>query len=126
MNKKLIALSFHFSEKNYKILVVTMTSMDRWFYGDPHIESLDGKQYTFNGLGEYVLMKIVNENVTFELQARTERILKENGTYNNATVFTAFALKEGNTTFQDYLKKSPLFFFINLLKFIIIHKQKGL
>ncbi|KAJ8307333.1 hypothetical protein KUTeg_015417 [Tegillarca granosa] len=71
-----------------------------WFYGDPHIESLDGKQYTFNGIGEYVLMKIVNENVTFELQARTERILKENGTYSNATVFTAFAMREENTTVQ--------------------------
>lgn len=45
-------------------------------------------------------MKIDNENVTFELQARTERILKENGTYSNATVFTAFAMKEENTTFQ--------------------------
>ncbi|KAJ8307329.1 hypothetical protein KUTeg_015413 [Tegillarca granosa] len=76
------------------------TNLFSWFYGDPHIESLDGKQYTFNGIGEYVVMKIVNENVTFELQARTERILKENGTYSNATVFTAFAMKEENTTFQ--------------------------
>ena len=55
-----------------------------WFWGDPHISTLDGKQYTFNGIGEYILMKTVHE--TFVLEGRTR--LVENST---ATVFSAFA-----------------------------------
>ena len=55
--------------------------------GDPHITTLDGRTYTFNGRGEYVLLK---ENVSnFEFQGRTE--LAPN---SNATIFSAFAVKE--------------------------------
>ena len=37
--------------------------------GDPHIQTIDNLQYTFNGLGEYWMVKAES----FELQARTER-----------------------------------------------------
>ena len=50
---------------------------------------MDGKQYTFNGLGEYILLKTANE--TFMLEGRTR--LVENST---ATVFSAFAAAELN------------------------------
>ncbi|XP_019858254.1 PREDICTED: mucin-like protein [Amphimedon queenslandica] len=39
-----------------------------WFWGDPHINTLDGATYTFNGLGEYVLLRTINAD--FEIQAR--------------------------------------------------------
>jgi fibulin 1/2 len=58
-----------------------------WIWGDPHISTLDGKQYTFNGIGEYILMKTVNE--TFVLEGRTR--LLEN---SSATVFSAFAVAQ--------------------------------
>ena len=41
-----------------------------WFWGDPHIKTLDGGNYTFNGLGEYTMVDA--KNGTFKLQARTK------------------------------------------------------
>ncbi|XP_052243009.1 mucin-like protein isoform X1 [Dreissena polymorpha] len=64
------------------------------FWGDPHIRTLDATNYTFNGLGEYVLLSIDAPNVTFSLQARTERAMKKDGNLSEATIFTAFAAKD--------------------------------
>ncbi|CAH1788959.1 unnamed protein product [Owenia fusiformis] len=63
-----------------------------WFWGDPHVRTLDGKTYTFNGLGEYWLIKTTDDY--FTLQGRTSKALTSNGTATKATVFTAFAAKE--------------------------------
>lgn len=60
-------------------------------HGDPHIVTIDGRRYTFNGLGEYVLLRANN----FEFQGRTT--LAAN---SNATIFSAFALREGD----DYVE----------------------
>ena len=49
-----------------------------WFYGDPHIRTLDGFQYTFNGLGEYILIETTHGN--FTLQGRTAKARDDNGT----------------------------------------------
>lgn len=65
-----------------------------WFFGDPHITTQDSKTYTFNGLGEYILLEIRTENVTFSLQGRTERAITAEGTTTDATVFSAFAAKD--------------------------------
>ena len=58
-------------------------------WGDPHITTIDERRYTFNGLGEYVLLRTNNSN--FEFQGRTE--VAPN---SNATVFSAFALRDDN------------------------------
>ena len=55
-----------------------------WGFGDPHIRTLDGKEFTFNGVGEYLLFKSSMD--TFVLQGRMA--LVENST---ATVYSAFA-----------------------------------
>ncbi|KAL3832190.1 hypothetical protein ACJMK2_023853, partial [Sinanodonta woodiana] len=60
------------------------------FWGDPHIETLDKKKFTFNGLGEYTLVSLDN----FQLQSRTSRAERANGSLSNATIFSAFAAKD--------------------------------
>ncbi|XP_073233536.1 mucin-like protein [Porites lutea] len=64
----------------------------RWAWGDPHFVTLDGANYTFNGLGEYVMIDA--QNGTFQLQARTGLA---QGNSTAATIFTALAAKESNT-----------------------------
>ena len=63
-----------------------------WLWGDPHFVTLDGKNYTFNGLGEYIMTDA--RDGFFQLQART-KLAKGDGT---ATVFSAAAAKEGNSS----------------------------
>lgn len=88
-------------------------------WGDPHITTLDGAQYTFNGYGEYTMMKIDTDK-KFTLQARTELFTDENGVTSNATVFSAFAARdEGNNSFQAELsetKKSMYDYYVTYRK----------
>ncbi|XP_031570637.1 uncharacterized protein LOC116304951 isoform X2 [Actinia tenebrosa] len=63
-----------------------------WFWGDPHFVTLDGKNYTFNGLGEYAMLDAKDGFV--QVQART-RLAKGDGT---ATVFCAVVAQERNTS----------------------------
>ena len=64
-----------------------------WFWGDPHFRTLDGGNYTFNGLGEYVIIDA--QDGVFQLQARTSLALQNSTT---ATIFSAGATKEENTS----------------------------
>ena len=64
-----------------------------FFFGDPHINTLDGKNYTFNGLGEYTMTRTINDALV--LQARTK---VAQGGLNTATIFSAGAAKEANTS----------------------------
>ena len=58
-----------------------------WWWGDPHIRTLDGRRYTFNGLGEYILANVDN---IFETQARTKLAAED----TTATVFSAFVASD--------------------------------
>ncbi|XP_043926716.1 mucin-like protein [Protopterus annectens] len=61
-----------------------------WFFGDPHITTLDNVAYTFNGLGEYILVNVKNSSeLLFTLQGRTARAGR-NAT-SAATNFVALA-----------------------------------
>ena len=72
-----------------------------WALGDPHFTTLDSKEYTFNGHGEYVLIRNTDENV--EIQCRTDRAVRQNGNLSEATVFTAFVVSGPNVWFQAEL-----------------------
>ena len=65
--------------------------------GDPHFTTLDGRTYTFNGLGEYALLR--EDTKDFEFQGRTE--LAPN---SDATIFSAFAIKDGSDVVEVTLK----------------------
>ncbi|KAK7092942.1 hypothetical protein V1264_008615 [Littorina saxatilis] len=65
-----------------------------WTWGDPHIKTLDGGEYTFNGWGEYTMITLTSDDLNFTLQGRTGLAETENGSLTNATVFTAFGAEE--------------------------------
>ncbi|EDV26971.1 uncharacterized protein TRIADDRAFT_54443 [Trichoplax adhaerens] len=76
-----------------------------WFWGDPHIRTLDGNQYTFNGLGEYVLLQ--TDDRSFILQGRTMQALNNGNVSAPATVLSGFAtISAGADTVQFTLNST--------------------
>ncbi|RDD39051.1 Fibrillin-2 [Trichoplax sp. H2] len=63
-----------------------------WFWGDPHVRTFDGKLYTFNELGEYILLQTINKN--FQLQGRTMKAIRNSSLSAAAIVFSEFATME--------------------------------
>nr|XP_013015869.1 mucin-4 isoform X1 [Cavia porcellus] len=57
-----------------------------WMFGDPHIFTLDGANFTFNGLGDFLLVRAQDSNSSFLLQGRTAQTGSA-----NATNFISFA-----------------------------------
>ena len=66
-----------------------------WGWGDPHITTVDGLQFTFNGLGEYRMLE--SDDQSFKFQVPT---LVGNGI--NATEFKALTiiLSSNNNTIE--------------------------
>ncbi|UJR16913.1 hypothetical protein I4U23_003811 [Adineta vaga] len=65
--------------------------------GDPHFTTLDDFEYTFNGCGEYVLLRThpLSNATSLEIQIRTKPI-QSNVQENQATAIVAFVIKNGN------------------------------
>jgi hypothetical protein len=61
--------------------------------GDPHIFTLDGLQYTFNGLGEFTMIKSDN----FTLQGRMVQAVNDDGQLVQGTVFSAIAAEDSTS-----------------------------
>ena len=73
------------------VLALTMCSINAaWLWGDPHIVTLDGLSYTYNGIGEYWLIN----GTDFSLQGRTVRAWNRQQQPADASVFGAFAMKD--------------------------------
>ena len=69
-------------------------------WGDPHFDSLDGLQYTFNGWGEFVLYKLLDsDQEQFAVQARTQPVNASDSTA--ATMFSAIAAGIPNTSYVE-------------------------
>lgn len=67
-------------------------------FGDPHIKTLDGFDYTYNGLGEFIMIQMKSNNMTvFELDGRTSTVMDDNDVVTNATIFSAFVGKDFTT-----------------------------
>ena len=68
--------------------------------GDPHMVTLDGYKYTFNGRGEYVLLETADNS--FVLQGRMIQATGENVTSVPATVFSAIVAKENGSDIVQF------------------------
>ena len=91
--------------RNYKLMNDCMFDVFLpivWLGGDPHITTLDGLQYTFNGLGEFILFEL-NDN-SFTMQGRTDRVSDD----VEATKFSSLAFKENTSeTIEIKVKSIP-------------------
>ena len=68
-------------------------------YGDPHIITLDGLRYTFNGKGEFTLIETVNEIFTLqgrmvEVETNTDVVYQSDAP---ASVFSAIVGKQSDS-----------------------------
>ena len=63
--------------------------------GDPHIFTLDGLGYTFNGRGEFILIQTTNGS--FTVQGRMIAAKDQNGNPVSATLFSAVVAKQSNS-----------------------------
>ncbi|XP_033733509.1 mucin-like protein [Pecten maximus] len=59
--------------------------------GDSHFTTLDGLSYTFNGVGEFILLKRISD--AFSAQVRMEQVAGPDGSLRQASVITSFSAK---------------------------------
>ena len=62
---------------------------------DPHFVTLDGVEYTFNGYGEYHILRVAGPE--FNIQGRMQPLIDEHGNATRGTVYKALALKENSS-----------------------------
>uniref|UniRef100_H2ZYL8 Mucin-4 n=1 Tax=Latimeria chalumnae TaxID=7897 RepID=H2ZYL8_LATCH len=76
-----------------------------WMLGDPHIATLDGKSYTFNGLGDFILLKTTGTSTSFMLQGRTVQTGEAMATNFEAFV-ASFTSNVTNTNTVQWILKN--------------------
>lgn len=64
--------------------------------GDPHLTTLDGYAYTFNGIGEFVYLKTNDDS--FQSQIRFEQFRDSNENLKDASVCTSFVSQHLNNS----------------------------
>ena len=63
-------------------------------FGDPHLYTFDGMPYTFNGKGEFVLVRADSPRVKLDVQGRFEQVWDSPYGEVMATTLTAVAAKD--------------------------------
>ena len=65
--------------------------------GDPHFQTLDGLEYTFNGYGKFIYSR-ANDN-SYEVQVNCDVLKNLNGSSTlSGTIFTGFAMRTTQTS----------------------------
>ncbi|CAH1106298.1 unnamed protein product [Psylliodes chrysocephalus] len=76
-------------------------------YGDPHVVTFDDVEYTFNGKGEFSLVKSVTKLDNLEVQGRFEQMDPNAYGEVRATQLTSIVAK-GNNTISVEIRRRPL------------------
>ncbi|XP_063831983.1 protein mesh isoform X3 [Ostrinia nubilalis] len=66
-------------------------------FGDPHIVTFDDLQYTFNGKGEYVLVRTDDPQLKLDVQGRFEQVARNIHGVVNATHLTSIVAASNNS-----------------------------
>ncbi|CAH0719205.1 unnamed protein product, partial [Brenthis ino] len=66
-------------------------------FGDPHFVTFDGLQYTFNGKGEYVLVRVDRPQIKLDVQGRFEQTPRNIYGQVNATILTSIVAASNNS-----------------------------
>ncbi|KOB67705.1 Uncharacterized protein OBRU01_19387 [Operophtera brumata] len=66
-------------------------------FGDPHIVTFDDLQYTFNGKGEYVLVRVDHPQLKLDVQGRFEQVPRNVYGAVNATHLTSIVAASNNS-----------------------------
>lgn len=83
-----------------------------FLFGDPHLVTLDGYRYTFNGRGDFWLVQTADSSFSF--QGRMIPALDANGQPVPATVFSVLVAQQSNSdTVQLELASDQLVALIN-------------
>ena len=69
-------------------------------FGDPHLLTLDGHQYIFNGRGEFILIETRDDR--FTLQGRMIPAENEDGAESLGTVFSAIVAKQNDSDVIEF------------------------
>lgn len=81
----MLLLIYNCDVENFLLTIIAL------LFGDPHVITLDGLQYTYNGAGEYVILDALDGELL--LHARTEPAERADGGTPVGTVFTALAMR---------------------------------
>jgi hypothetical protein len=73
-----------------------------YVFGDPHINTFDGLNYTFNAMGEFALVH--SKSLNFDVQARFEQLLRQRRGYPalNATRMTAVVARDNESSTVEF------------------------
>ncbi|XP_054014766.1 protein mesh isoform X1 [Hylaeus anthracinus] len=89
--------TFRFERRPTQDCVAYQSPAVATVFGDPHIITFDNLEYTFNGKGEFVLVRVNNEKDKLDVQARFEQM--PNNLYGEvrATQLTSIAARGNNS-----------------------------
>merc|ERR1740128_1291654 len=76
-------------------------------FGDPHFYTFDNMTYTFNGRGEFVLLRADSQRHKIDVQGRFEAIPNNVYGTSRATVLTAIAAQENTSVVVEVRLRAP-------------------
>lgn len=76
-------------------------------FGDPHVYTFDHLDYTFNGLGEYVLVRADSPRVKLDVQGRFEQVNESPHGPVLASMLTAIAAKDNFSSTVEVRMRPP-------------------
>jgi len=76
-------------------------------FGDPHVYTFDNQAYTFNGMGEYVLVRANTPRVKLDVQGRFEQVNDSPYGTVYATALSSVAAKDNTSATVEVRMRQP-------------------